>query len=114
MSLSLFFSMSFTAGNKGGLVEETCMYNSQHTAKFEFFRPDNWSRFCFVLLRKETEKHWLPATQKLIRTFLKKVSKHRVKGKEFQILAARWESYVRVSSTETTLTSPYLPRLLRI
>ena len=34
--------------SKGGPVEETLMYDSQHTAKFEFSRPELRVRFWFL------------------------------------------------------------------
>ena len=40
---------------KGGSMEEMLMYNSQHTAKFEFSHPELSQGFALIFVRKKTE-----------------------------------------------------------
>ena len=85
-------------------MEVTLTYNSQHIAKFEF-PAMNWrSGFCFGFCKKE--KHWLtwlPVTQKLRRTVLKKVN---TEWQEKKIQSENWELYKYISSTKPPLLNP--------
>lgn len=62
ISFSVFARFYFHF-SKGGLVEETVVCNSQHTAKFEFFHPGIFGGFC-------KEKNWVPHCKTLAQLIL--------------------------------------------